>query len=61
MSFTEFNNSSLGFSLDRGLQAFLEKAHSIAKASRLGVDIGSSSGGCSGDLSPHQWGMCHSG
>lgn len=46
VSFTEFSNSCLAFSLDRGLQVLLEKAHSIAKQSCLRVDTGSSVGGC---------------
>lgn len=48
------------FSLERGLQVLLEKAHFPAKYSRLGV--GSAPGGCSGDPNPHPhpWGACHS-
>lgn len=52
MSFTEFNHSCLGFFLDRVFQIVLEKAHSIAKQSCLGVDIRSLIGGCSGDPPP---------
>lgn len=40
-----------GFSLDRGLQVLLEKAHFTAKYSCLGV--GSAPGGCSCDPSPN--------